>query len=629
MTPALSVVVVTPRDFGQIRRTVRHLREQDVASALELVLVAPSQAALADRGHGELDGFGAVRTVTLGTIPDVDRAAAHGMLAASAPVVAVVEDHAFVQRGWAQAIIEAYRDAPWVAVGSTIENANPRSATSWANLLLGHGWWIDPSQAGEMADVPGHNGSYRRSALAPFGDDLPDRMGRDGDLHDRLRAQGGRMYLAADARVAHVNPSRLTATADLRLHAGRLYGATRAAGDRWSPVKRLLYALASPLIPLVRLRRLHADHLAAGRRHHELLPRILPALLGALGVDAAGQAVGYLRGPGRAAQRLAVFEMDRRRHLVTAERKLLDEPPPLIRTAGDEELPSVSVVVPAFREADRLRACLKALAVQDYPPERMEVVVVDDGSPVPLDGVAHELSDAMRVSVHRQANAGPASARNAGARRASGTLVAFTDDDCEPAPGWLLALAKAHLADPGAMLGGAVVNDLDANAYAEATQMIVSFLAEWLGDDSPRRFFASNNVAVGREAFLDAGGFDTSFPRPGGEDRELCERWRRAGGRLVDVPDALVRHVHPMGPRGLLRQHWNYGRGAYEVHRRGAVAAGEPMRLEPLGFYLQLMFGHARDRRPLRRAIPLSVLLVACQAANAAGFGWEWWARRR
>lgn len=325
---ALSVVVVTPHDFAHVRRAVRHLQAQDAAGEIELVLVAPSADALSDAGDGELAGFAATRTVAVGPVANVDRAAARGVLAAGADVVAVIEDHGYAQAGWARAVIDAHRAGPWVAVGSVMENANPRGSLSWANLLLGYGWWIDPGRAGEMRDVPSHNGSYRRSALARFGAELPDRMVRGGDLHDRLRDEGGRMFLAAQARIAHTNPSLLSATAALRFQAGRLYGAERWVREGWSAPKRTAYAAAAPLIALVRLRRLRAEHLATGRRHHRIFPQVLPGLVAALLFDAAGQAAGYLAGPGRSRQVLAVFEMDRIRHLTAADRRQLAQPQP-------------------------------------------------------------------------------------------------------------------------------------------------------------------------------------------------------------------------------------------------------------------------------------------------------------
>ncbi|MGB5952557.1 MAG: hypothetical protein WBG57_08615 [Ornithinimicrobium sp.] len=317
--PSLSVVVVSPSDFAQVRRSVRHLSGQDTADQIELILVATSPASVADHHPWEFDRFAAVRIVAYGLITNVDRAAALGVSEASADIVAVVEDHAFVGPGWARAVMEAYRAADWVSVGSVMENANPSSSLSWANLLLGYGWWVDPARCGAIFDVPGHNGSYARSALAALSEELPDLMVRGGGLHDRLRAAGGRMYLAADARIAHLNPSRPSSTAKLRYNAGRLYGHIRAETERWSPVKRAAYALACIVIPYVRLQRLHAEHLAVGRAHHHLTPRILPGLLLALSLDAAGQAAGYLAGPGRAQEVAATFEMDRMRHLSRAD----------------------------------------------------------------------------------------------------------------------------------------------------------------------------------------------------------------------------------------------------------------------------------------------------------------------
>lgn len=289
--------------------------------------------------------------------------------------------------------------------------------------------------------------------------------------------------------------------------------------------------------------------------------------------------------------------------------------------------PVVSVVVPSYRRVDRLRTCLAALAEQDYPADRLQVVVVDDGSPEPLEQVAPEFAGRLQLTIHRQVNAGPAVARNVGARMATGELLAFTDDDCEPAPGWVRELAEAHARKPGSMVGGRIVNALPDQRCAEASQLLVSFLYEWYADNATSRFFASNNLALPREVFLAVDGFDTSFPRPGGEDRELCERWQREGRALVDAPRAVVRHSHVMGLRAFCRQHWNYGRGAYDVHRR-RVAAGEGrVRVEPARFYVRLLT-YPVGRAPARRAAPLVLLMGVSQVANTAGFAWELRAQR-
>jgi hypothetical protein len=321
-TPELTTVVVTPHRFQQLRRTVRHLRQQSAAARMELVVVAPRESAIHDHHDGELDGFAAVKVVEAGPIPNVDKASAHGIHAATAPAVALVEDHAFCQPGWAEAIIDAHR-GPEEVIGSVILNGNPDRMLSWVNLLVAYGPWTDGTLAGSIDCLPGHNITYKRDVLLSYGDRLPERLGRDGGLLDDLAGAGARFQLRPDAQIAHVNPSILSATTDLRFNAGRLYGHMRATSEDWSLAKRALYIAGGPAIPLVRLRRFWAEYFASGRRT-DILPRILPALALGLALDGIGQVVGYAAGPGGSVDKLATFEMDRRQHITARERAEID-----------------------------------------------------------------------------------------------------------------------------------------------------------------------------------------------------------------------------------------------------------------------------------------------------------------
>lgn len=286
---------------------------------------------------------------------------------------------------------------------------------------------------------------------------------------------------------------------------------------------------------------------------------------------------------------------------------------------------SFSVVVPTFRRADRLRACLAALADLDHPD--YEVVVVDDGSPEPMEPVAAPFADRLSLTVHRQPNSGPAAARNAGAHRARGDFLAFTDDDCAPRPDWLRRLETPLTDHPGAMVGGATVNAVAGNRFSAASQDLVSYIYEYYRDEAGGGFLASNNLAVPAEAFRAMGGFDTTYPRPGGEDRELCDRWLREGGEILHAPDAVLDHFHHLDARSFWRQHVNYGRGAYQFHVQRARTAGERVHVEPARFYLDLLRYPFRER-PVGEAAAVSALLVVSQVANAAGFFSERWRAR-
>lgn len=285
-------------------------------------------------------------------------------------------------------------------------------------------------------------------------------------------------------------------------------------------------------------------------------------------------------------------------------------------TDSDSHEPFISVIVPTFARPQKLAECLDALARQDYPPDRFEVIVVDDGSgDTPADVIA-ALSRSINARLILVPHGGPAAARNIGAAQASGTFLAFTDDDCQPAPSWLSALATYLARHPTHAAGGRVVNALTNNKYSEASQLLVSYLYEYY-EGQPQHFFCSDNIALSAECFRAFGGFDAAGVRITGEDRDLCERWVYAGRMLAYLPEAVVHHSHFLTFRTFLRQHWRYGKDALDVHRGRRARSGTGAEVR-MGFYLNLV------RYPFRKnyglAAPLyAVLLVATQLAYVAG----------
>ena len=285
-----------------------------------------------------------------------------------------------------------------------------------------------------------------------------------------------------------------------------------------------------------------------------------------------------------------------------------------------QELPHFSVVVPTYERPAQLAACVEALARLDYPRERFEVLVVDDGSAHPPRDVVERFRGALDVKLFGQENSGPAAARNLGARHARGEFLAFTDDDCEPEPGWLSAFASRFSEEPLRIVGGRTINALAENAYSETSQMIIEVVyAHFNIDDREARFFASNNFAVHAESFRETGGFDETFRTS--EDREICARWRARGLGLTYEPGAVVRHSHRLTLGSLWRQHFGYGRGALRFHRAREAEGDGPFRPDT-DFYKKLLRS-ALSRKPKSRAAQLTALLLWSQLANAAGFFYE------
>jgi hypothetical protein len=310
MTIELSVILATDR-FETIGKVVRNLSAQTAHDRLELVVVTPSAFEL------EETAFAAVRVVeSEAEAIDVAALRADGVRAASAPAVLLAETHSFPAPDSLERLIERHRE-PWAAVGQAICNGNPKTMRSWTNLFLDYGPWTDPAPGGPLRELPTHNSSFKRAELLACGERLPELLRYSEGINAVLRSRGGRLYLEPRARTFHVNVSRPASWVVERTAAGRAYAAARAAG--WPAWRRAVYAAGSPLIPLVRGRRVLRDIRRTGRST-ELLPRILPALAVGLALSALGELTGYLLGPGRAPRLIGEMELRRMPHVRPGER---------------------------------------------------------------------------------------------------------------------------------------------------------------------------------------------------------------------------------------------------------------------------------------------------------------------
>jgi GT2 family glycosyltransferase len=282
--------------------------------------------------------------------------------------------------------------------------------------------------------------------------------------------------------------------------------------------------------------------------------------------------------------------------------------------------PFCSVIIPTHSRPAQLTECIEALAGLDYPSDDFEVVVVDDGSEPPVTGLAETFDGGGSLTVVRQDPAGPAAARNAGAKVARGEILLFTDDDCRPDRGWLRVLAEHLRAFPSHMAGGRTINALPWMACSAASQTIIDAVyAHYNAEASQARFFTSNNVALSAERFREIGGFDASFRTS--EDRELCDRWLRAGGPMFYLPGACIFHAHHLTLAGFLKQHFHYGEGACRLLEARLDRGSTDFNHAP-NFYAKFLVAPLAER-PWWRALRGFVLLSLSQVASLMGFAWE------
>jgi glycosyltransferase involved in cell wall biosynthesis len=283
--------------------------------------------------------------------------------------------------------------------------------------------------------------------------------------------------------------------------------------------------------------------------------------------------------------------------------------------------PRFSVIVPTRARLPQLRRCLAALAGQTITREAFEVVVVNDGSPPLPDEALAMYLERLTIRSIRQDWGGPASARNTGIWEAQGEYLAFTDDDCAPAPDWLASLDAVLRDAPDALVGGHVRNALPDNVFAETSQLLIDFLYDRFDAAATRgpRFFTSNNCAGAAAHFRALGGFDASFRLPAGEDRDLTDRWYAAGLPQQYLRDALVYHHSVMTLRSFTRQHLNYGRGAWRFHQARAQRKAGARKTEPLQFYVGMLTYPLRDGRASGSIVHVA-LLAWSQVVHTVGY---------
>jgi GT2 family glycosyltransferase len=244
------------------------------------------------------EGWPAVKLLSFDEPQAVPELRAAGIAAATAPYVAVIEDHCVVPPGWADAIVTAHRDGQHV-VGGPVRNVRTERARDWAAFFCEYSAFMDPSATGPVSDLTGMNVSYDREALDAIEDLL--RAGRwENELHARLRERGFRFWAAPGAVIEHAKDFGFREFASQRYHYSRSYAGRRQAalGQR-----RWLYALGSPVLVPLSFRRI-VRNVRARPGYGAPFRRAAPLVFAYAGIWAFGELIGYAFGGGRSILRV-------------------------------------------------------------------------------------------------------------------------------------------------------------------------------------------------------------------------------------------------------------------------------------------------------------------------------------
>jgi cellulose synthase/poly-beta-1,6-N-acetylglucosamine synthase-like glycosyltransferase len=235
------------------------------------------------------------------------------------------------------------------------------------------------------------------------------------------------------------------------------------------------------------------------------------------------------------------------------------------------DLPSVSVIVPVRDGESTIADALDAILATDYPPERREVIAVDNGS---TDATA-ALIRARPVRYLHEPRRGVSHARNRGIAESEGEILAFIDADCVVEPEWLAELVRPF-EDPevGAVGGHLAHSPPNTPAERQAARLLGSW--QQFAFNSNPAYPITANAAYRRDVIERIGGFDPRMTRA--QDVELGLRFQeRSDLRLAYAGRATARHRHRSTQLGFFRQQFGWAYGAGLVGAKFEALGGHPV----------------------------------------------------
>ena len=223
-----------------------------------------------------------------------------------------------------------------------------------------------------------------------------------------------------------------------------------------------------------------------------------------------------------------------------------------------------SIIVPSFNRQDEIEALLASFRELDFPAERYELIIADDGSSDRTAELVQSFQADSPFTLHfyRQENRGPGAARNLGMAKARGDFFIFIDSDCTVASNWLKAVAAALENEAADAFGGPDSYRDDFPPLLKAINYsMTSFITtggirghkkKRLGRYYPRSF----NMGLSRAVYEKIGGFGKLRH---GQDIEFSHRIIESGAKVILVPDAVVFHKRRTSLKKFFRQVFNWG----------------------------------------------------------------------
>ncbi len=222
---------------------------------------------------------------------------------------------------------------------------------------------------------------------------------------------------------------------------------------------------------------------------------------------------------------------------------------------------SISIIIPAYNSRKTIAQTVESCLSQTYESGHFQIIVVDDGS---TDNTA-DIIKKYSVKYIYQNNSGPAAARNAGWKAASGRIICFTDSDCVPEKDWVSKIANKYTSEDIGAVGGSY--DIQNKQSLLAKCIHEEIVQKHSVTSEQTNYLGSFNVSYRKTVLEKVGGFDTSFKQASGEDNDLAYRVKKAGYNLIFDKNIKVGHYHQTKLLKYMKEQYRHGYWRMKLYR--------------------------------------------------------------
>lgn len=228
-------------------------------------------------------------------------------------------------------------------------------------------------------------------------------------------------------------------------------------------------------------------------------------------------------------------------------------------------VPSVSVVVAVRNEASNLPALLTDLADQDYPPDKLEICIIDDRSTDSSWSIIQDFSKrfpqikGIRITEPSAVMAPKKRALTRGIEKASGEIIVATDGDCRVPATWVTSMVSAFQPDTGIVVGFSAVNYTDDSFFTRYQRLdFLALMAANAGSLGWGKAWSGSgqNLAYRRDLFYAVNGFEPVARRNSGDDVYLVQAISDIAGAVFNTsPGSFVTTAPMASIPAYLNQH--------------------------------------------------------------------------